>query len=252
MRLFQASGVFHYDLTPVSGTNVNDLNFAKLDSYFQRYQFEFSRETESQKINILENTDILSVNGEVTLGGLLVFGVNPSRYLYQNGISFACFSGNTINELLIDKKNIDGDLCRQVDLCVSIIKSLIPTPSRIDNTKRVDTIQTYPDKVFRELITNAMVHRNYAISGSKTRVFLFKNRLEVISPGRLPNTVTIEKLPYGVSFATNPVLVKFMENLRYIDQLGRGLPMVYQEAGLLGKKVVFEEIGEEFKVTLEL
>ncbi len=100
------------------------------------------------------------------------------------------------------------------------------------------------------MLTNAVVHRNYAIVGSRIRLFLFEDRMEIISPGRLPNTVTVEKLPFGVSFATNPVIVKFMENLNYIDQLGRGLPMVYQEAVDNGMLVRFEEIGEEFKVTL--
>jgi ATP-dependent DNA helicase RecG len=68
----------------------------------------------------------------------------------------------------------------------------------------------------------------------------------------LPNTVTIDKLKAGVSYAVNPVIVKFMENMRYIDKLGRGLPMVYQEAKKIDKEVVFEEIGEEFKVRLYL
>jgi len=60
------------------------------------------------------------------------------------------------------------------------------------------------------------------------------------------------KLSYGVSYAINPVIVKFMENLRYIDKLGRGLPMVYKIAKDNHKNIKFEEIGEEFKVTLEL
>ena len=79
---------------------------------------------------------------------------------------------------------------------------------------------------------------------------MFEDRIEVISPGKLPNTVTVEKLKAGVSYAVNPVIVKFMENLRYIDKLGRGLPLVYQAAQKLGKEVLFEEIGEEFKVAL--
>ena len=81
---------------------------------------------------------------------------------------------------------------------------------------------------------------------------MFDDRIEFISPGRLPNTITIEKLKSGVSYASNPVVVKFMENLRYIDKLGRGLPMVYMSAVKNNKQVIFEEIGEEFKVTLEL
>ncbi|MCI5150425.1 MAG: transcriptional regulator, partial [Candidatus Electrothrix sp. MAN1_4] len=61
---------------------------------------------------------------------------------------------------------------------------------------------------------------------------------------------SVEKLKAGVSYAVNPVIVKFMENLNYIDKLGRGLPMVCCEAQKLGRDVLFEEIGEEFKVSL--
>jgi len=81
----------------------------------------------------------------------------------------------------------------------------------------------------------ACVHRNYSIIGSQIRVFLFNNRIEFISLGRLPNTVKISKLTTGTSFSRNPLLVKLMENLGYMDKLGRGLPMVYQEAKKLGK-----------------
>ena len=59
---------------------------------------------------------------------------------------------------------------------------------------------------------------------------MFDDRIEFISFGRLPSTITIEKLKAGVSYASNPVIVKFMENLRYIDKLGRGLAMVYMFA----------------------
>jgi len=81
---------------------------------------------------------------------------------------------------------------------------------------------------------------------------LFADRLEVLSPGRLPNTVTSEKLAVGVSFARNPILVRLMENLGYVDKLGRGLPMVWRAARQLGLQVQFEERGEEFRVVLPL
>lgn len=250
--MFQATGTFHYDNTSVSGTGLKDLNFTKLDEYFRRYNFNFSEEGEDQEGNILKNVDILSEDGSVTVGGLLIFGINPFRYLPQNGISFARFHGKTLDEALLDKQKIDGNLDYQIDTCTAVVKNHLVTPSRIIGTKREDIKYVYPEKVLREVFTNAVVHRNYAIVGSRSRVFLFEDRLEIISPGRLPNSVTPEKLRYGVSYAVNPILVKFMENLRYIDQLGRGLPMVYQEATLHGKQVIFREIGEEFKVILEL
>ena len=79
---------------------------------------------------------------------------------------------------------------------------------------------------------------------------IFDDRIEFMSPGRLPNTVSIEKAKLGVSFARNPVILKFMENLRYIDKMGRGLPMVYRTATKADKLVKFTEFGEEFKVVL--
>ena len=81
---------------------------------------------------------------------------------------------------------------------------------------------------------------------------MFDDRIEFYSPGRLPNTVTIEKLRAGVSYSINPVIVKFMENLRYIDKLGRGIPMVCKEAEKNSKYIDFFELGEEFKVVLQL
>lgn len=252
MRLFQQSGVFHFDVNGVAGASIIDLNLAKIDRYFNRYEIDFTRESEADKITLLKNTDILDEEGKATVAGLLVFGIDPQRYLLNAGISFAHFNGDDITAELIDKQNIDNTIDYQVDTTLSIIKNNLLQPSTITGTKRVDTRFIYSDNVFRELLVNACVHRNYAIAGSRIRVFLFTDRIEFISPGRLPNTVTIEKLKAGVSYAVNPVIVKFMENLRYIDKLGRGIPMVCKEVEKNNKQVTFKEWGEEFRVTLSL
>lgn len=250
MRLFQQSGVFHYDSIAIENSNIKQLNLSKISQYFDNYQVDFS--SEEQPENLLKNTDILTEHYQVTIAGLLVFGLNPQKWLPSACISFAHFSGNEITEQLIDKQVINGTLDYQIDTALAIIKNNCLSPSLINGTKTESQKFLYPDKVFRELLVNACVHRNYAISGSRIRIFMFDNRMEFISPGKLPNTVTIEKLRYGVSYSINPIIVKFMENLRYIDKLGRGLPMVYKIAQQNAKSVKFEEIGEEFKVTLEL
>jgi len=250
LRLFQQSGVFHYDAVGVEGATISDLNFTKLDKYFDKYNIDFTHETDKERL--LENTDILTYDGMPTIGGLLVFGTNPQRFLKQAYISFAHFQGNDISDVLFDKQDIDGTLDYQIETALSVIKNNIQNPSVIQGAKTVSTRFLYPDKVYRELLTNACIHRNYAIQGSQTRVFLFDDRIEFHSPGKLPNTVTIEKITRGVSYAVNPILLKFMQNLHYIDKLGRGIPMVWKTALENGKKVEFEEIGEEFLVTLFL
>ncbi len=248
MRLFQQSGAFHYDQIAVDRTSIKDLNLNKIDQYFDNYQIDFLQEENPE--SILINTDIFTESGQATIAGLLIFGINPQRYLHNASISFAHFAGTDITEQLIDKQVITGTIDFQIDTTLAIIKNNILNPSIIKGAKRVNTNFIYPDKVFRELLVNACVHRNYAISGSRIRVFMYEDRIEFISPGRLPNSVSIEKIKLGVSYALNPIIVKFMENLRYIDKLGRGLPMVYRTAKEQNKEVIFQEIGEEFSVTL--
>lgn len=250
MRLFQQAGAFHYDAVAVPDTGIKDLNMAKLDGYFSQYGLDLGAEEEPE--HILMNADIMDISGQVTVGGMLMFGLNPQKSLPFAAISIAHYGGVTITDELIDKQTVEGTLDFQVDNALAVIRNNIRQPSIIQGSQTVDIQFRYPDKVFRELLVNAVVHRNYAIDGSRIRFLLFDDRIEVFSPGRLPNSVSIEKLPIGVSCAVNPILVKFMENLRYIDKLGRGLPMVCQEAKRNGKQVVFEEFGEEFRVTLPL
>ena len=138
-----------------------------------------------------------------------------------------------------------------MDNALAAIKANLPLSSTLQGAKRVESPH-YPDKVFRELLVNACVHRNYSIIGSQIRVFIFADRIEFMSPGRLPNTVSVEKLIVGTSYARNPLLVRFMENLGYMDKLGRGLPMVYREAKNLNRDIAFIDEGEEFKVILGL
>ncbi len=248
LRLFQQGGVFHYDGLPVEKATMSDLNFTKLDDYFSRYGIDFSRESDKERL--LANTDILTKDGIPTVGGLLVFGINPQRYLYGAYVTFAHFQGNEISDVLIDRQDIGGTLDQQIDNALSVIKNNIQNPSVIQGAKTVSTRFLYPEKVFRELLINACIHRNYFFQGAQIRVFLFDDRIEFHSPGKLLNAVTIEKMTRGVSYAPNPILLKFMQNLHYIDKLGRGIPMVYQSAMENGKRINLEEFGEEFIVTL--
>ncbi len=250
MRLFQQSGSFHYDQVGVEKTSVNDLNLYKIHTYFDQYGLDFNEEADKERL--LRNVDVLTDEGNVTVGGLMVFGINPQRYLHNASVSFAQYKGREISDLLINHQVISGTIDNQIDTCVALIKNSLTLGSTIEGTKTVPLEPVYQDRVFREIIVNACIHRNYSISGSRIRVFLFDDRLEVHSPGRLPNTITVEKLSAGVSYAVNPVILKFMENLRYVDKLGRGLPLVWNAAKNLGKTVLFQEIGEEFVVSLEI
>ncbi len=254
MRLFQASGAVDFDISSVEGTTKKDLNMDLIRDYFLKYNmFDLYEETDEAVDRILVNADILREGAntkECTVGGLLIFGKKVEERLPQNGISFAHFRGNDITEELIDKKQIVGNLPDIVEQALVVIKNNIKTPSTIVGAVREEK-EIYPAVVLREALVNAVVHRNYSIIGSKIRVLMFSDRIEFHSPGKLPNTVTIDKMKIGVSYSRNPFLVKYMENLRYIDQLGRGIPMIIKNMKNLGaREPELKEIGEEFVLTI--
>lgn len=252
MRLFQEGGYFHYDLTGVARTTVKSLNFNLIADYFKYFDIDFENEDEDSRNRLLTNTDILMPTGEVSLAGMLVFGINSSRYLPQVGISFAHYHGTDVTGELIDMRHIEGDLSYVIQTAFACVKNNLLSPSTIEGLRRVDTRVQYPDKVFRELITNACAHRDYSIVGSRIRVLMFDDRIEFISPGKLPNTITVEKLYAGVSFRRNQLLTKFMIAQRLMDNLGRGIPNIMAEVKKLGREINFVELGDELRVTLPI
>lgn len=254
LRLFEANGALHFDISPVEDTSIRDLSLDAIRDYFLKYNaFDLHEESKEAVQRILINADIMTeANGKLlcTVGGLLVFGKNPEKRLPQNGVSFAHFKGIEITDELVDKKVITGRIQDIAEQLMVVFKNNMKTPSVINGLKREEK-EEYPSLVLREAIVNTLVHRNYSIRGSKIRIFMFEDRVEFHSPGRLPNTVTIEKMKIGISYARNPFLVKYMENLRYIDQLGRGIPMIIKSMKEVGAKEPYlQEFGEEFILTL--
>ena len=254
LKLFEVSGAFHFDISGTKGTGIKDLNIDEIRDFFMSYNaFDLYEEEKENVKRILINADILKESDNeilCTVGGLLIFGKRPEKNLFQSGISFAHFDGNDISVNLIDKKEICGRMKDVVDQTMTVIKNNLIISSTIEGALRKD-IYEYEDVVLREVIVNALVHRNYSIQGSKIRILLFDDRIEFHSPGRIPNTITIEKMKIGVSYARNPFLVKYMENMRYIDKLGRGIPMIFANAKRLNRKQPkLEMSGEEFILTL--
>lgn len=247
-RLFQEAGLVHFDLSPIDSSSIEDLDPNKLHEYWNtHYSINYEKLYTDEKVKLLTNANILLEWEEkivCSLAGILIFGKRPQQKVLQASVVFAAFHGNELTDSLADKKEIIGTLPEQIEQLQSILHLLTPTPSQIENYKRIE-FPEIPQKVLRELLVNAILHRDYSIRNRKTMIQLFSNRLVIASPGRIANTLDIEKIKVGNSAPRNMLLLKFMDNLRYIDGLGRGIPMVIRE---MGDKVHFEEIGDEFRV----
>lgn len=252
-RLFQDSGLVHYETTPINGTRLTDLNWQRLNEYFldlHPAHINLNAEDATTRRRMLQNLDILSPADEsATVVGMLIFGLTPERYLPQSEVLFAHFKGPEIGDELLDRKNLTGPLPQMIEEAQRALNLNLPSASTIEGMKRVEQI-IFPDKVLRELIINALLHRRWGLMGN-VRIFLFEDRLQISSPGRLPNGVTVEKMIESTHVPRNPLLMKFLQDYHYVEKLGRGIPMVVREMKKLGgREPDFRESGEEFIVTL--
>jgi len=82
----------------------------------------------------------------------------------------------------------------------------------------------YPIEVLREAVVNAVAHRDYSLSGARIRLFVFDDRVEVHSPGTLPNTVTLDNIRTGYSMARNRRILETLLHLGYASRIGSGIP----------------------------
>jgi ATP-dependent DNA helicase RecG len=251
-RLFQTSGAFHYDTSPVANATIDDIELHKVREYFLKYhEINLKDVNDTELKDILNNADLMkrAEYGEVlTVGGLLLFGKKPQKFLPNSGITFAYFQGDDLSDELFDRKVIEGTLPELIDETVKSIQQNLKKPSKIRGLKRIE--KALPKEVLREAVTNAVTHRNYTI-GAEIRIYMFSNRIEVRSPGALPNTVTVEKMKIGsYSYPRNPLIAQYLRDLRYVDKLGRGVQMMFKKTKELGlPEPNLREDGEEFIVT---
>jgi len=238
-RLFQRSRQVYFEETPIYEANETHLDREKIQEYFKQvYEYDITREDTTPFTALLQNSGILLQEGMVSVVGLVMFGKRNSgnapppihytqKFLPQSGVAYAHYAGHELAGELLDSVHFEGAAPDLVEKLAEKVLLRLATPSKIEGLKREEKIPL-PRKVLREALVNAVTHRDYSLQG-KIRIFQFDNRLEVISPGGLPNSVTVEKMKVSYSIHRNPLIVKFMENLRYLDGLGRGVPMIFRE-----------------------
>ena len=148
------------------------------------------------------------------------------------------------------KEEVRGTLPELIRRAEAFVSSNMRRGVRLRGLERVEETE-YPIDVVREAIVNAVAHRDYQIRGDEIRVFLFSDRVEFYSPGRLPGHVTVENLVHE-RYSRNEAIVQVLSDLGFIERLGYGVDRMIRlmaEAGLPAPK--FEETAAGFRVTLK-
>ena len=172
---------------------------------------------------LLQNMNLATDDGHLNLAGVLLFAEQPEWIKPQFVIKAIRYPGNQIHvSEYIDTEDFAGPLPKVFnDALAFVMRNLHKTQAgRGVNAPGQPEIS---DGVFEELLVNALVHRDYLVN-APIRLFIFDNRIEIISPGHLPNNLTVEKIRTGHSNIRNPILVSYVaKGLLPYHGLGSGI-----------------------------
>ncbi len=235
-RLFQQRGAFRAELRPVSGASLADFDRRRLRDYFGRIRQQDMPPDEDDAAwqRLLVNTEIMTEEG-VTVGGMLLFGTTPNRFLAHAGIDAAAFPGTEKDYEARERAALRGPMTPLLDINSAVVENGLveqalefvrrntPVGAVLENGRRIEK-PTYPPEVLREAVVNALIHRDYLLTSTDIELAVYSDRLEIISPGRLPNGITPERMRTGCRAARNQLLKDVMRDYRYLEHMGMGVP----------------------------
>jgi ATP-dependent DNA helicase RecG len=213
--------LIHGDQIQAAGLTVADLDSDYFNTFFEK---NFGESVDRQDVALpvlLENMNLMK-DGVLNISGALLFAKNPSFRLPVFIVKAISFPGIEIDEEnYIDSQDITG---RIADIYHKSMSFVIGNIRHIQKEQGVNAPgeSEIPRIVLEELIANALIHRDYFVS-APVRIFVFDDRVEIISPGGLPNNLTVENIKRGNSNIRNPILASYATKILPYRGLGNGI-----------------------------
>lgn len=271
MRLFELGGMLHTEVMPVPRTDIGCLDDARLMNYIRDilHDPEVPETADEWQARLLGLGFLTEVAGNIycTIAGLVLFGKNPRRYLKQAGLRVMAFNSTDKQYQAILDDILDGPMVGRWDVADGgkrlvdggiierFMEQMRPFISQdgavIDEGLRRDSQWLYPLEAVREALVNALAHRDWT-RFIEIEVASYSNRLEVISPGALPNSMTIEKMKAGQRSSRNTIIMEVLRDYGYVDYRGMGVrtKIVPLTRALTGKDPDFLVTDDYLKTVL--
>jgi len=259
-RLMQSRSqarIIHFDEQLVPQTNRDTLQ--------KRLYQRFITTAADDEVDLLFKRHLLVKDGDndrASVAGVLMCNEQPDNFLYNSFIQAVYYNGTSKDaNYQIDAKDFKGPLDVQIMDAFKFVEQYNKV-SAMKDVGRIDKPQ-YSMKAVFEVLVNAIVHRDYSKQGSKIRLFIFSDRLEIYSPGALANTLTVDTLPYN-QVTRNELLARLLSEValddsvrdevkrhHFLERRGEGVGIILKESmQLSNRKPVFEMLGEELCVTI--
>lgn len=222
-RLIIQRGVTSFEAEAVPGTTLDDIDWDKAQAYIT----SLSGISDPDPQRMLERRGCLTRrDGELcpTHAGILLFGNDPRRHIRGSDITAARFAGETMGDIF-SRQDISGTLPDQIRRAETFLADHLRKGVQIGSKMERSEQFEYPMEAARELLVNAVAHRDYSITGDGIRLFIFRDRMEVTSPGLLAGPVTIDNIK-DERFSRNPIIVQVLADMGFIERLGYGVDRV--------------------------
>jgi predicted HTH transcriptional regulator len=246
LRLFRSSDQFRPDELTIDRTTTDDVN---LSFFYRFFEQEFDQPFDKSGLDLSQTLTNLTIlkDGRLTLAGLLFFSKNPQQYRPIFHVKAVSFFGNEIEgRNYRNSKDINGTVPELYERSMDFLTSNLKHTQQGQNFNSTGILEV--SKVaLEELVQNALVHREY-LKSAAIKILVFDNRIEIISPGRLPNSLTIEKIKYGNAVARNPLIATFCSKTMPYRGLGSGVKRAVKEQ----PNIIFinDVDGEQFTVII--
>ena len=243
-----------FDSSVFAGATINDLDKEKIRWFvgLAREKRQFPLQYSEDNIHqILSSLHLITDDDKIKNAALLLFAKDVQKWFASATIKCAQFYGTKVQKPMLSQQIYGGSVFEMVDQAVGFVMSRInqQVGERI-HSAQVDVTPELPTQAVMEAIVNAVVHRDYNSTGS-VQVMLFKDRLEVWNPGRLPQGMTIKKLTAEHSSRpVNPVLANPVYLAGYIEQMGTGTTDIIDSCEAMNLKTPEFYQDEDFRAIL--
>jgi len=245
-RMFQASGLVYADELPVPGVTLADLDMDAFRRYYEKRYEQNLDDLEIDLRTLLENLG-LRRGEDINLAGLLLFGGNPQQFRPAFVTRAIVYPGEVIDEeRYLDSEEITGNIAEMYEGMFAFVQRNLHRIQGSAGINEPGTIEI-PRIALEELLVNALVHRDYFIS-APIRLFIFRDRIELISPGHLPNHLTPEQVRRGLANMRNPRLASHASHILPYRGLGTGIPRALKAYPYID--IDNDREGNQFKVII--
>ncbi len=223
-RLFQLGERLYAESQAVAASTLEDFDHERFARFYESKYSESTPDRREDPVGYqqtLENLELLD-SDRMTVAGLLLFGRRLPVLLPEMKIDAVWFKGiERASTEWHDQRSITGTLAEQFDEGMGFLKrwnARVQGEGSFNQPGRLEISET----VFEELLVNALVHRDYFIKDS-IKVFIFDDRIEIRSPGKLPNSLTVDQIRRGVRRSRNVLLASFAPDLLNFRGIGSGI-----------------------------